>query len=106
MYSERDYAMPLPAAEATSAERADFIRKTYIHVAGAVGAFAILLAVLVTMVPQQVMINLFAGRAGFLIIFVGFIIASFVSQRMAQADMAPAVQYGGLALYVALEAFI
>ena len=49
------------AIDAAQSERVAFIRKTYAHVAGAIVAFALLLATLVNFVPDEVMLRIFAG---------------------------------------------
>ena len=47
------------AIDAAASERLAFIRRTYLHVAGAIVAFAALLAVLVSFVPQETMAKIF-----------------------------------------------
>src|SRR5205809_683605 len=98
----QEAALPFePAAYAEASERAVFIKRTYLHVAGALVVFAAVLATLVTMVPTEVMQSIFAhGKAGILIIMVAFIAASFLSARLARPDMPLATQYLGLGLYI------
>jgi FtsH-binding integral membrane protein len=94
------------AIDASASERLAFIRRTYLHVAGATIAFAIMLAALVNFVPDQVMISIFGrGMVGMLVIFFGFMAATWAAARMAQADMPVSMQYLGLLLYTAAEAF-
>ncbi len=49
-YADNPYRSPMGAiaAQATADERSDFITKTYLHLAGAVGLFVILEAVLLS----------------------------------------------------------
>jgi FtsH-binding integral membrane protein len=95
------------AIDAAASERLAFIRRTYLHVAGAVVAFAVLLAVLVSFVPPQVMQSLFFhGRFGWLIVLGAFMAVTFLAGRMAQSDMPVGAQYAGLGLYVVAEAAI
>ena len=93
------------AIDASAAARTAFIQRTYLHVAGAIAAFALLLAGLYTLVPAQTMINIF-GNAGMLVFLVVFIGGSYLSQYLVRADHSIPVQYMGLGLYIVLEALI
>ncbi len=93
------------AAEAPALARTAFIRRTYLHVAGAIAVFALLLAAVYTLVPKETMFDVF-GRAGMLVILLLFIGGSYLSQYLVQADRPAPVQYMGLGLYIVLEVMI
>jgi FtsH-binding integral membrane protein len=108
---EMDYPdYPSIAINAERSERAAFIRRTYAHLAGAVLAFAGLLAGVFTLIPEaslnEFMMAAFRSRASMLILFVLFIGAGYLAQWWAHASTSPAMQYAGLALYVVAEAII
>lgn len=95
------------AIDAAQSERVAFIRRTYLHVAGALLAFAVMLAALVSFVPSETMVNIFAGsRYSFLIVFGLFIAASYAATYMAESNQPVATQYMGLGLYTAAQAFV
>jgi len=92
------------AALAPPSERVQFIRRTYLHVAGAVVAFVGASALLIsTGLSEQILFNVFlANRLAWLLLMVLFIGGTFAAQSMAQARRSVGVQYAGLALYVSL----
>lgn len=92
------------AATAPASERASFIKRTYLHVAGAMGIFVALEAVLLsTGMAEQIIRDVFlANRAAWLVLMVVFIGGSFAAQYMARARASVGSQYAGLALYVLL----
>ena len=94
------------AADAAVSERVAFIRKTYLHVGGAIVAYAIILAALVNFAPVEWMVKAFSGQIGFLILFLGFMAVSQAAQYMAQGHFSKPTQYLGLVLYAAVTAFI
>lgn len=95
------------AIDAAASERLAFIRRTYLHVGGAIVAFAILLAALVNIVPPETMKAIFfQGRISWLIVIGAYMAVSYLANRMAQADMSVGVQYLGIGLYVVAEAVL
>lgn len=92
------------AAESAAGERAAFVRRVYMHLAGAILALIGLEAVLLNAVPVEVVAQLFGSTWSPLIILVLFMGAGFLARVWAQSRSAPAVQYLGLALYVAVWA--
>jgi len=87
--------------------RAAFIRSTYAHLAGALLAFIALEAVLVNVVTLPQIMGVFGGSQwSFLLIFLGFMVASWVAQAWARSETSVALQYLGLGLYVVAEAVI
>jgi FtsH-binding integral membrane protein len=95
------------AATAAANERADFITKTYLHLAGAVGLFAVLEAVLLNLPGVESMVGLMVGsRFSWLIVLGLFMGVSYIADRWALTATDPTLQYAGLGLYVVAEALI
>lgn len=94
------------AADAALSERRTFIQNTYLHVGGALLAYALMLVMLVNFAPVEWMTVAFRGRGGLLILMVVFLVGSYAAQYMAQGHFSKPVQYAGLALYTALVSFI
>jgi FtsH-binding integral membrane protein len=95
------------AIDAAQSERVAFIRRTYLHVAGAIVAFAVLLAALLSFVPQETMVNIFfRGRFSWFIVFGAFMAITFLAQKMVTSQSSVGTQYLGLGLYVVAEAVI
>ncbi len=107
--SEARFADQLTFASQASVDaRADFITKTYLHLAGAVGVFAALCALFLEMDFGRVLAQtiLGGGSIGMIIFFVAFVGVSWMAQSWAQSDTSPSMQYAGLGLYVVAQAVI
>lgn len=95
------------AAQATPADRAEFIRLTYLHLGGAILAFAGLTAALVNSPFAPAMLEwLGTGRFNWLLVLGAFTGAGWLANRWAMSATSQGMQYAGLALYVAAEAVI
>lgn len=108
-YAENPYQSPLNtfAAQAAADERSDFITKTYLHLAGAVGLFAALEAVLLSLPGIDNLVRLMIGnRYGWLVVLGLFMVVSYVADRWAHSAVSATTQYLGLGLYVIAEAVI
>jgi FtsH-binding integral membrane protein len=109
-YADNLYSAPMfsIAAQAAADERADFIRKTYLHLAGAVFAFTGLEAVLLNVpgLSEKYMALLSASRYGWLLVLGGFMLVSYVADQWARSAVSTSKQYMGLGLYVAAEAVL
>lgn len=93
------------AISARPSVRAEFIRKTYQHLAGAVGAFVLLeWAMFATGIAQA--IAQFVLGTSWLLILGGFMLLGWLSRSFSARADAPQMQYLGLGLYVVLEAII
>ena len=96
------YANPyLPVATAEPSERATFIRKTYIHLAGAIFAWVALEAYFL----QADWAIAIAGKIiglGPLVTLGAFVVVSWVADRWARSDTSRGMQYAGLGLYILL----
>jgi FtsH-binding integral membrane protein len=109
--SYADNSFPSPsgtfAAQASADERSDFITKTYLHLAGAIGLFVILEAVLLAMPGVEGLVQMMVGtRYGWLIVLGLFMVVSYVAENWAQSAVSPGMQYMGLGLYVVAESVI
>jgi FtsH-binding integral membrane protein len=99
-----DYSL---AAQASSSDRAAFIRRTYAHLAVAILAFAGLETVLLQVVDHKAVLSLFlGGRFTWLLVLGAFMVAGWVAQMWAQSETSRGLQYMGLGLYVVAEAVI
>ncbi len=108
-YSDNPYAAPYStfAAQATVNERAEFITKTYAHLAGAIAAFVALEAVLLNLPGIENLVGLmFGSQISWLIVLGAFIAVSWIANSWATSAVSLQKQYAGLALYVVAEAVI
>jgi FtsH-binding integral membrane protein len=107
-YAENPYASwGMTAADATTSERAGFIRKTYLHLGGAVLAFVALEAALLQLPGiDNIVMQLNGSRWGWLLVLGAFIGVSYVANSWAMSSTSVGKQYLGLGLYVVAEAVI
>src|SRR5262245_52377775 len=95
------------AIDAPFDARLAFIRRTYLHLAGAVVAFVILSWLLYeARVGAMIASAAFGSRFGWLLFLGAFSIAGWLATSMARSDRPLATQYAGLALYTLAEALI
>ncbi len=95
------------ASAAPEVERATFIRRTYAHLAGAVGAFTLLeILAFQTELPVTLMSLLGSGRGGWMIVLLVFMGVTWLAQSMADNSSSKPVQYLGLGLFVFAEVVI
>src|SRR5688500_17335975 len=103
------YAVMAPsavvAANAEVGARTAFIRKTYAHVAGALIGFVALEALFLRIVPESFIARM-VGVPGWLIVLGAFMLVGWIAERWASSGASPGMQYLGLGLYVAAEAFL
>lgn len=95
-------------AESAPAERAAFIRKTYLLLAAAILAFIAVEGVLfVSGAAFAIAAVLFSGGAiGWLVVLGLFMGVSFLANRWATSETSVAVQYAGLGIFIIAEAVI
>lgn len=93
-------------ADADADERQTFIRRTYLHLAGAILAFVILEAVLLQMPGIENLVGMMVGGMGWLVTLGGFLLVSWLADKWARSDASPSMQYLGLSLYVVAESVI
>lgn len=104
-----NYSTPegLTAAQATSSARAQFLRKTYLHLAGAVLAFLVLEAALLSSSVGLTFARAMTGsKFGWLLVLGGFMLVGHVANNWAMNARSVGMQYAGLGLYVLAEAII
>ena len=108
-YDDNSYRAPTfdLAARAPADERSRFIARTYMHLAGAIGAFIALEAILLQLPGIDGLIaTMFGGRYSMLIVLGAFMAVSWLAEKWAQSDASPSMQYLGLGLYIVAEAVI
>ncbi len=95
------------AAQASADARAEFLRKTYLHLVAAVFAFAGLEYVLLnSSIAQPITQFMLGGRLSWFLVLLAFMGVSTVAQMWAVSSTSRGMQYLGLALYVVAEAII
>lgn len=103
----REFGAGLSAFDSPLDARLSFIRRTYLHVAGAALAFVGASWAIHTSGLGEAMLQWLAGsRFGWLALMGGFALLGWIAQAFARSRSSAGLQYGGLALYVAAEAFI
>ncbi len=108
-YAQHSYRSPLDvfAARAAAGERADFIAKTYLHLAGAVGLFVVLETILLSLPGIENLVRLMIGtQYSWLIVLGLFIAVSYMAENWARSAVSPGMQYMGLGLYVLAQSVI
>ncbi len=108
-YAENPYEAPQYsfAAQAAENERADFITKTYMHLAGAIALFVALEAVILnTPGVDRLVATMIGGRFSWLVVLGLFMAVSWIANSWATSAVSPTTQYMGLGLYVVAQAII
>lgn len=105
---ESSYQNPYTVAAAPADARAQFIRRTYAHLAGAIAIFALLEAALMSIpgIEDKVFGMLGASKYSWLIVLGLFIGASWIADKWAQSETSRGMQYAGLGLFIVAEAAI
>lgn len=99
-------ATPGFAADASAADRSQFLVKTYFHLVGAVLAFiGIEAALMATPGIENLAMSMVQGYT-WLLVLGGFLLVSYIAERMARSAASLSTQYLGLALYVCAEAVL
>lgn len=95
------------AADALPEERAAFIRKTYLHLAGAIAAFVgIEVFLMVSGIGGAIAQTMLGGQWSWLLVLLAFMGVSMLANWWANSQTSKAMQYLGLALYTVAEAII
>ncbi len=95
------------AALADVSERTTFIQRTYMHLAGAIIAFVVLEAIILSIFPPADLYEQLSGMLsgfGYLVFFGCFLAVSAVADYWARNSTSRAMQYAGLGVYVVAEA--
>lgn len=94
-------------AETNESARAEFIRKTYWHLAGAISLFVALETIFIKMGLGVLALKLLGTSSySWLIVLGGFMGISMLANKWATSDTSIGIQYAGLALYTVAEALI
>ncbi len=107
--SQNIYASPDVVAAQPVATRATFIRKTYLHLAGALGVFCALLYVFCSAVINSgntEKVLSYTSGYGWFVVLGSFMAISWIADKWARSSTSKAMQYAGLALYTVGEALI
>ena len=86
--------------------RAEFIRKTYAHLAGAVAVFIAIETYLIQSGIAEQLARLMTGGFTWLAVLGGFSLLGWCSRGLAARADSVSLQYGGLAIYVVAEALL
>ena len=94
-------------ANASEAERANFIRKTYLHLGGAILAFAAVEALLIQSGVAESFVHLLHGSKWMWLVVMGlFMGVSYIADNWAHSAISKEMQYAGLGLFVVAEAIV
>ena len=89
------------AIEATADERKAFIRRTYVHLMAAIYGLVALEFLYFQMLPLDNWVpTLFSQRWGWLALFGGYMIVSWIADNWARSAASIGKQYAGLVTYV------
>ena len=100
----RGYAIPVSQAE--PGIRAQFIKRTYTHLAFAILAFAALEFLLINSVLAPILLQAMGGGMSWLLVLGAFMFVSYIANKWAFNAQNLKMQYAGLGLYVVAEAII
>ena len=105
--SHLDVATGQIVANAAETERASFIKRTYVHLAGAIAAFAVIEAMLIKSGVALSFVGMLSGsKWSWLIVLGAFMLVSTVANNWAHSGISREKQYMGLGLFVVAEAVI
>jgi FtsH-binding integral membrane protein len=89
------------AGKASADARGQFIVKTYMHLLGAIVAFIMLEAVLLTLpIGEAITATLMSNRMNGIIMLGAFMGVSYIANRWAESEVSQSMQYLGLVVYV------
>jgi len=99
------FGSAVPVARQPLDAKLEFLRRTYVHLAGTMLLFLAMAWFMVTTeLAGQVAALFSGGRMGMLLFLGGFMLAGWLASRMAHS-VSIGVQYAGLVLYAAFYAF-
>jgi len=93
-------------ADAAAVDRAAFIRRTYLHLAGAILAFVGIEAWLLNTPAMVRLADTMTQGKSWLVVLLAFMAVSWIADKLARSDAGQGVQYLGLLLYTAAQAVI
>ena len=94
-------------AHASETERAGFIRRTYLHLGGAILAFVGVESLLIQSGVAESFLHLLQGSKWMWLVVMGlFMVVSYVADKWAHSAISKEMQYAGLGLFVLAEAVV
>ena len=107
-YQASNYGAFTTADAVAADERAAFLQKTYLHLLGAILAFAAIDAFIITAFHDQLvqLVPKLTGGFTWLIVLGGFMVVSYFADKWAHSGVSRQKQYAGLAVYIVAEALI
>lgn len=105
-YQTFSHISPVMADRASDDLRASFLQRTYLHLLGAILAFAGITALILNVFNTQletIVPRVFGGWM-WLAVLGGFMLVSYIAERWAHSNTSQAMQYLGLGVYVVAEA--
>jgi FtsH-binding integral membrane protein len=97
----------LSVAQMRPSERAQFIQRTYTHLAGAIGAFILVEFLLFQLGIAEILFNFVAAsQIGWLAILGGFMVLGWLSRGLAAKADDIQAQYTGFGIYIVGQALI
>lgn len=106
MDSSLSYGQGVCVAEAEPSQRASFIRRTYANLAGAILAFAVIEAYLLSLPIAQEFAAFAQNRYVWLGILGGYMLVSWMAEKWAQTSRSLVTQYLALTIYIVAEAIL
>ena len=105
--AQLDIASGVLVANASETERAAFIRRTYLHLGGAILAFVGVESLLVKSGVAESFLHLLKGSQWmWLIVMTMFMGVSYIADKWAHSSISREMQYAGLGLFVVAEAIV
>ena len=102
-----EYDLRANSAEyAVPEARAQFIRRTYAHLACAILGFLVLEYALLSLPGIERIVALMTTGVNWILVLGLFMVAGWIADRWARSEVSRGLQYAGLALYVVIEAII
>ncbi len=95
----------LMVSQISETERAEFYRKTYMHVALAILAFGAVESILLKVVPMETILSMVTGKYTWLLIIGVFWMVSMLATKLS-FSLSKTTQYLGLGLFVLIQAVI
>lgn len=101
-------SMNVPVAQATPEVRSAFIRRTYVHLGGAILAFVAACAAVQVLVPDTVLVGALqlVGGWGWLLVLGAAMAMNFAAHKMADNASSLGTQYAGLGLGILAQVLI
>ncbi|HRJ54028.1 MAG TPA: Bax inhibitor-1 family protein [Candidatus Thiothrix moscowensis] len=105
--AQLDIASGNVVANASESERAGFIRRTYLHLGGAILAFVGVEAALIQSGIAESFVHLLQGSKWMWLVVMGmFMGVSYIADKWAHSAISKEMQYAGLGLFVLAEAIV